>query len=316
MRRLAVVRVEPARVRGGTLQSDGTVEWVSERRRTEGLTFKEAMEVLLARTEFRRCRAVRVELESEQVQLRTLRGLPPVPEAELSDLVREGASRFFRMNGRSLVTAAAWLTTDTDDVVARAAAAPEALLLGIEDVVEGTGRALEGVRPIGAEGCEGLVLESRPRAERRKRFRRRKTAGLVAAALVPWLVAAGIYGWDAWRDRAALASEARALSSATQQVESIGQALARFRPVHEAVREGTDGWAMEALGRVTGALPASCHLLSFRATRSGGLRMEADCTDPVAMLTALEHEGLTSVGFETPPPETGGLMTLRARWAP
>jgi hypothetical protein len=181
---------------------------------------------------------LRVEIEPPLVQVRTLRGLPPVSSAQLNALVSTQSSRFFRRNGKPLVTDALWLGRARRDRVAVAAAAEESWVDVFADAARTSGLSLEGVYP--ATLPSGVRLRLVSSAER-KRIRRTyshalKRLGLIAASI--WGVAgvtlaARIHSARAAVDRemarleapvSAISRAAQGLDSASHMVQGVAQA--------------------------------------------------------------------------------------------
>jgi hypothetical protein len=135
---------------------------------------------------------LRVELGPQLAQVRTLHGLPPVHAGHLKALVANQAGRFFRRNGKPLVTDAAW-PGGKRGVVAFAAAAEEPWIAAILDGAADGGGEVESIRPGGPAGVRLELLS----AEERRRRRRRELVALgrlAAIAAMTWSAAVAVWG--------------------------------------------------------------------------------------------------------------------------
>jgi hypothetical protein len=213
-------------------------------------------------------RHMTVTLERPLVQLRTIRDLPPVRARVLPALVASQDRRFFRRNGRPLVTAAAWVR-DQGARVARAAAVDEPVVEAIAAGARAAGLAVADVRPANDPAPLSLV----PAAERDARAHgtRRRVVRLAIATATAWVAAAGLFaGKLRWERRAieaalvAVEAPLAALRSARAEVRRVDAAVAAMR---EAERRR--GRALATLDAITRALPDSVALSSLVWTGDG-----------------------------------------------
>ena len=218
------------------------------------------------------CRRVRVELESPPVQIRTVRGLPPVTRDELSELVGHQVRRFFRVNGKRLATDAVWILRDGERV-AKAVAVDETLLEGLATGARGAGLVIESVVVADMD----VRLRPRTSAERADQTRavRRHLKALCAVAVGVWagvglLFAAQLLlrhralDQELWELKAPLA----AVSVARREIQGVQAAVTA---IHQAERSRRG--ALEEFAAVTRALPDSVVLISYAWQAGPGMRV-------------------------------------------
>jgi len=232
------------------------------------------------------CRRLTVALDCPPVQLRTLTDAPPVKSQHLASLVAQQAGRFFRKNGRSLVTAAVWVGAGSARV-ARAAAVEEHLVEAIAAGARAAGLWLDTIAP--ADEATSLTLLPRTERESRERAARRRTQRLAIAVSGVWLGAAALYcGRLAWERRAVdreLAALQQPLAAVLDARRELRGAETTLNAITGAERERARG-LMELAG-LTAALPDSSVLtsLAWNADGSGVLVGAARrATDVVARL--------------------------------
>lgn len=213
---------------------------------------------------------VRVEFQAPPVQLRTLSGLPPVRAAALADLVAVQRGRFFRQNGKPLVTTARWLPGKKGQPpLARAAAIEEHWTEAVLHACRAAGLEVEAIGPAGAE--EGLDLM--PPAERVARRRRwhatlRRWSTFTAAAWILLGILAVVR----------FSREERRVSSTLEALRKPALALTAAK---DALRAGSEtlgalGSAerervalLRVLAAVVSALPDSSHLTALEMDLAG-----------------------------------------------
>jgi hypothetical protein len=246
------------------------------------------------------CRRVAVLLERPPVQLRTLTDLPPVKERELAALVEHQAPRYFRRNGKPLVTDAVWMGMGPSRVV-RAAAVEEPLVEAIVAGARAAGLVVETIGP--AENEAPLLLlpgvERAVRARRRRRMVR--TFGLLAGGL--WVGAIGGFFIRLVLERRAVERELAALRQPLATVldarRTIRVAAGTVAAVAQAQRGR--GRSMAVLGAVTAALPDSAVLTSFAWSADGTGVMTGLAKRAAEVLARLERNGaVTAPRFDGP----------------
>lgn len=182
--------------------------------------------------------ALEVELERSLAQVRTLSALPPVSAAQLKSLVATQSGRFFRRNGKPLVTDAVWGTGARESRVVLAAAVEEPWVDAVAEAARAGGVPLQSVCP--ADLPTGVRIRLRSTAERthlrqNQRLAVRRFAVLVAGI---WVAAAAtlavrLHAARVTTDReiasleapvAAITQADQALDSASRMVEGLARA--------------------------------------------------------------------------------------------
>lgn len=216
----------------------------------------------------RPCRRVTVTLERPLVQLRTIPGLPPVRASVLSQLVAAQDDRFFRRNGRPLVTDAVWVSSNGTRV-ARAAAVEQPLVEAVADGARAARLRLADVTAADAPRALSLL----PPGERgaRARLARHRLRWLASATAAVWIVAGGLFaGRLTWERRqvetalAALEEPLAAVRAARHEIRAAEAAVA----VMQATEAGR-GRALATLGAIARALPDSVVATSLVWTADG-----------------------------------------------
>ena len=281
------LRIGRSTLRAEAIRSGG-VTWVGE---TSYADFAELSDAIarLAADAPRTGRRLVVVVEHPPAQLRTLTDLPPVKLRHLGALVSQQAGRFFRKNGRPLVTDAIWVGKSTPGI-ARAAAVEEPLVEAIAAGARAAGLWLENLAPAG----EPIPLSLLPPSERetRERTARQRTRRLVVAACGVWLAASGVFiGRLAWERR----TVERELAAVQQPLAAVLAARRELRDAETtldamAAAEQSRGRGLIMLAALTRALPDSSVLtsLSWSAEGSGVLLGAARrATDVAARLDHL-----------------------------
>lgn len=133
---------------------------------------------------------VHVTLDPGIAQVRRLAEIPPVGERALGDMVALQSSRFFRRNGKPLVTDARWLERKKRNrKTVIAAAVEEPVLDAIAGGISAGGLAIGPIRPAGDEASR-LRFRSRAAVSRRALELRRQARALLLLGAVAWLAAA------------------------------------------------------------------------------------------------------------------------------
>jgi len=263
-----VLRIGPSTLRAQILRR-GTVIWSAEATYADLHELSDAITRLAAEPP-RRCKQVLATLEHPPVQLRTLRGLPPVKPRALAALVAHQAERVFRRNGKPLATDAVWVANGAARV-ARAAAVEEPLLEAVLAGTRAAGLSVESVTPAD-EAAPLLLLPSSERAAR-WRAQQQLTRRLTLGAASVWLAAGALFAFRLAWERRAVEREFAALSG------PLGAVLVARRELREAeltVRAVTQaeqarGRSLALLAAVAAALPDSAVVtsLNWKANGSG-----------------------------------------------
>jgi len=247
-----------------------------------------------------RCRRLQVVLERPPAQLRTLTDLPPVRQRELSALVAHQVNRFFRRNGKPLVSDAVWVGKGAARV-ARAAAVEEPL---VEAIVTGARAAGLSIDSIGLAD-ERAPLLLLPGVERAMRARRGRVVlrRLALAAAACW--ALGIGGFfvrlllerrTAERELAALQRPLDAVLDARRTLRVAGATVAAVRDAQHG-----RGRSLAVLSPIDGALPDSAVLTSLAWNANGSGVLTGLAQRAADVLARFERSGaLPSPRFEGP----------------
>ena len=232
----------------------GVVTWAGETAYAEVTELADAIARLAAEAPAG-CRQLTVVLERPPAQLRTLPDLPPVKARQLAALVAQQAGRFFRKNGRALVTDAAWVGKEAPGV-ARAAAVEEPLVEAIAAGARAAGLWLETIAP--TDACT-LTLLPRSERESRERAGRLRTRRLALATCAVWLTAGALFcGRLLWEQRAVeheLAALRQPLAAVLDARRELRDAETTLNAIAAAERER--GRSLVILAALTGALPDS-----------------------------------------------------------
>jgi hypothetical protein len=246
------------------------------------------------------CRRLTATLERPPVQLRTLTDLPSVKPRELTALVAHQASRFFRQNGKPLVTDAVWIGHGSFRV-AKAAAVEEPL---VEAILNGARAAGIVIESIGPAECDAPLLllpgwERAARARRRRRtlrFAMLATAGLWVAVVSGFLARVVLERRAVERELTALQAPLHAVLDARHVMHA---AEATVRAVGEAQRGR--GQASALLGAIAAALPDSAVLTSLTLNTDGSGVVSGLTKVAADVLARLERSGaIASPRFEGP----------------
>ena len=265
----------------------GAVTWAGEASYADVTELTDAIARLAAEAP-PGCRRFTAVLERPPAQVRTLPDLPPVKAPHLAALVAQQAGRFFRKNGQTLVTDAAWVGKEAPGV-ARAAAAEEPLVEAIAAGARAAGLWLDTIVPADA-GMLALLPNSE--RESRERAARRRTRRLALATCSVWLTAGALFcGRLLWEQRGV----ERELAALRQPLAAVLDARRELRDAETtlnaiAAAERDRGRSLEVLAAVTGALPDSGVVtsLAWNADGTGVLVGSARrATDVLARLDRL-----------------------------
>jgi len=235
-------------------------------------------------------RGIRARLDSSLAQVRTLEGLPPVKESALKSLVAQQAPRFFRKNGKPLVTDAVWISRNGGKgAVAQAAAVEEPWIEAISAGARDAGLELEEVRPVSGDPVAGR-LSLLPHAERIRRRRSQLLAlwRLAALACTLWAVAGIAFMARIHRETARIKAELADLKAPVRAVTAARRKLSDAARMVEAVERSNRerGTILLRLAAITTALPDSAYLTSLVLEERGGTMsgLAWQATDVVAAL--------------------------------
>lgn len=287
--RTLLLTVERGRLRA-TLSGRSTNAWAAE------ATFESPDELaaliagLPGQAEFdRSVRRARVTVLPPLVQRRTLRELPPVPLRALRELVALQSQRFFRRNGKPLVTVARWLPHPRGVArVAEALAIETPWLDAIRDGVRDAGLVLDRI------AVEGTPLTLLPAGEaaRRERAMRRHLRLLGLACALCWVAAVAIHvGRLLMADRR-LATELKTLERPATAVRAARRELTAAAEILTTVERtaAARGSRAALLQRIVLALPDSAHLATVVIDSTGRGVLTGAAKEPSAFLARLDRD--------------------------
>jgi hypothetical protein len=240
-----------------------------------------------------RLAGLRVKLETPLVQLRTLEHLPPVRDAALKALVAQQAGRFFRKNGKPLITDAAWMQRERGhDAVAQAAAVEEPWIEAIAAGARAAGLVLEEIHPThDGVTLRKLSLVSPAELARRRRMELLALRRLAIVAGLLWMIAAGAFAIRVQRAQGQVERRLAALKAPLEAVAAARRELAGATRMVETIEETqrNRGRMLLSLAAITRALPDSSYLTSLtldehEGTATGLSRQAA------AIVAALEKD--------------------------
>ncbi len=238
-------------------------------------------------------RRVTVRLERPLVQLRTIRDLPPVRAALLPQLVAAQERRFFRRNGRPLVTDAVWVG-DHGARVARAAAVEQPVVEAIAAGARAAGLFLVAIAPADEPGVLSLLPPAEMQARARVAGGRLRRLTIATAAV--WVIAGGLFvGRLTWERRqvetalAAMEEPLAAVRAARIELRAAESAVAAMRAMEER-----RGRALTTLGAIARALPDSVVATSLLWTTDGSGALSGVGRRAGEAVAALERAGAVS----------------------
>lgn len=296
-----VVRIGRGTVRA-ELTRKGVVTWAAESSYTTEAELTAVLTMLGAEPALpERIRTAKIELARPLVQLRTLSEMPPVREAALRALVAHQAGRFFRKNGRPLVTNVGWEPHRRGSpTIATAAAVEEPWL---DAIVQGIREA--GIEPVAIApvGSSLQLLPSSDRAARaiatRSRIRR---LGATAAAL--WAIVGGLAVRQWFREGARVEAELAALAPAAAAAHGAHQeydaARSMVATIESAERRG--GTVSAQIARILLALPDSAYLMSLHVTDQADGELTGAARRPLDVVAPLERAQVVAAPRLVGPP--------------
>ena len=218
-----------------------------------------------------RARGVTLLLEPPLVQVRKLSDLPAVSSRDLRSLIAMQSGRFFRKNGKPLITDAVWLSRQNGvrEALAAAVEAPivEAVLIASRDV----GLDLLGVAP--AETGKLGKLSLMPTGARAKQDRAARVGlrRLGATALAAWLFVGTGYPLLLRWERERVEGRRHALAGAVQALSGLRREVYQARQVLNVVEDAEvrRGRVLALAANLASALPDSA-FFTFLLVRSDG----------------------------------------------
>jgi hypothetical protein len=240
-----------------------------------------------------RTAALGVELESPLVQLRTIRGLPPVRSPELRSMVAVQSARFFRRTRMPLVTDACWAERGARKKGTAIAAACEERWL--DAVIRGAGfggLTVEYIRPANAPAHTRLGLI--PVTERRRRSARAllSVRRLALAISAIWLAALAVSVVRLREERAAVDRELQRVRPAALSVANARRALGDLASIVDRL-DGAEARRHELLARLTSliaSLPDSAFLTTLAIDASGQGKLVALARRSGQLLSAIDRQ--------------------------
>ena len=233
-------------------------------------------------------KSARIELDGSMVQLRTLAGLPPVRRSALQALVAHDSGRFFRRNGKPLVTDAAWERGPRGGArVAMAAAVEEPWVEAILKGLRAAGVEPEVVSPVGCS-LDLLPVEER-RSRRRAAGKQARWLAITAALL--WGLVGGLAVRRLIRDGAAVDDELASLGPATVAARQVRQeydgAEAMIAALAGASRRR--GAVASRVAAILIGLPDSAYLTALHVSDDSTGEITGAARRPLDVVTSLDR---------------------------
>jgi hypothetical protein len=296
------------RVTGGTLHAElrrrAIVIWAGEAAFSNADELSAAIGALVVEAPALRLSSmVEVNVEPPLVQLRTLTDLPPVRPRALAALVAHQPARFFRKNGKPLVTDAVWIGARRlrwrRPMLARSARAAAIELPWVEAIVLGLRQAGLPAPAISAGAVgEGARMDLLPAAERAARRRQRVglTRRLAFMAFALWLGVAALYVGRLAVIRRRLGAESARLHNASEAVIGARRALHETDAMVAAVETQSleRQLVLRQLGKLLTTLPDSTYLTSLELTQDGSGMMTGGARRAAELVAALDRGGIVA----------------------
>lgn len=303
MRPTLHLRVSPGVLRA-ELRRRAVVGWAAEAPFGDADELAAAIAALAVEAPaLRRASRVDVTIDAPLVQLRTLHDLPPVRSRGLAALVSHQANRFFRRNGKPLVTDAVWITRSRwwrrgvqPLPVARAAAIEAPWADAIADGTRAAGLPLPTIAPSAEVGRQKLDLVSPANRTARRRRARGRTGRLAAIALVLWVGTAGLYVGRLLIARHRLDAETARLRKASEAVVRVRRTLHETEAMVAAVDRDAEarGVILTQLGAVLASVPDSAYLASIELDRTGSGALAGGARRTAEVVAALERSSVVA----------------------
>lgn len=248
----------------------------------------------------RRAGAVEVVVEPPLVQLRTLSDLPPVRARALAAIVAHQSGRFFRKNGKPLVTDAVWVGArrlpwrrhPLPPRVARAAAieAPwvDAIVKGIRDAK----LPLPTISPGGVAQQRMNLIPPAERAARRRQARG-LTRRLAALAVTLWISVGALHVGRLIAASHRLEAESVRLRKASEAVVAARRTIRETDAMVFAVdtQSVEAGALLRTLAGIVTALPDSAYLTSLELDQAGAGMLTGAAPRAADLLASLDRNG-------------------------
>jgi hypothetical protein len=268
------------------------VLWAASAEYRDPAELAEAVAALIAVEGAPTDRRVWVEVAPPLLQCRRIDALPPVRARQLAELVAAQPGRYFRKNGKPLVTAATWLPGGRKTALLVAIEEPYAgaLLIGAERA----GLEIVDICPVvDAAPLRLSLLPAGETAARRGRIDRWIRNGAIAAAAL-WVVLGAMTYARSTSQLEALQEElgtlrapvAAILAARAEMDEAAAGIAAVETPM--TVRLGP----ALTLTTVVSALPDSAWFTAIAIDRRGTGRVEGAAPRPAVLLARLERTGV------------------------
>jgi general secretion pathway protein L len=227
------------------------------------------------------------------VQVRALEHLPPVKDSALKQLVAQQAGRFFRKNGKPLITDAVWMQRGRgQEGVAQAAAVEEPWIEAIAAGARAAGLVLEEIHPQhGEQTLRKLSLVSPAERARRRRMELLALRRLAIAAGLLWMIATGAFAIRVQRAQGQVERRLAALKAPLDAVAAARRELAGAVRMVETIEEAERdrGRVLLSLAAITKALPDSSYLTSLALDEHEGT-MTGLARQAAGVVAALERD--------------------------
>jgi hypothetical protein len=286
----------------GAIVRGRVVEPIGEARYAEQAEME--LELLTFATEARERAGVRrasLVLGASLLQKRMLTELPNVNGAVLRELIQAQQKRFFRRNGRPLVTDARWeANTLGGGRHVSAVAVDEGVVVSAIGAIARAGLSIGSVSD---ETGQLRLLPSGAIAVQRGRMWR-QTRG-IAYTTVALCIGTGVASWVRLRSvERALDARLAQLAPASVSIREARRRLAEAEGLVSAVDAADEGGGAmrQRLARVLLSLPDSAYLTSLTLDQSGSASLSGTAEETSAVVAQLERNGgLSNVRVEGTP---------------
>lgn len=235
---------------------------------------------------------LQVILEPPLVQVRILRGLPPVRRRALRTLVALQAGRFFRRRGEPLLTDAGWAPrTAGQERLAHAAALEERWYTAIAAGARAGGLRLTSVTPSGASDDVALAFVSSDERARQRHRAQRGVHWLAVATALTWVAVIGVLGARWVRDSRRTERElVRLRAPATAVIMARHRMNVAARTVETMVTaERERSVVVRRLAMIVSVLPDSSYLTSLTLDHTESGSMTGSAKQAPQVVAALER---------------------------
>jgi hypothetical protein len=254
-----------------------------------------AVERLLAETVYRKqIRALDILVDRPVLQRRLLQELPPVHWAMLPELVARQSHRYFRQNGRPLVTAAVWVTR-------KGSSGRTAVLVAVEEPLAdllvqaaiGSGVRVRSLRAGGDLADLPLFLLPPAERGRRRQTRWKMTRRLAIGVGCVWLAAALFAVARLRGERVRIEAELARLREPREALAAARRTLESAAAMVQAVRQAErDRWELgRELAWLTNSLPDSAVVTDLELSRDGSAVLRGLARRPLELQAAMERAG-------------------------